>query len=186
MERRCELAFFRDSIAYLEHDPDKEAHLIKLPYWQDQLVAVLPHDHPLACEKQLELARLSNEYFVMIKPGTMPYMLCMRACREAGFTPQILFTSHNLEAILDMVTKGSCVALLFEGHVAFRHMPEDQKLPFTAIPITPAISTTIYLSYLKEGNLPPSALRFIDYCQLIQTGNSVQGPDSPEKTDSAL
>lgn len=165
LEQKCDLAFFRDSKDYLEHDPDKEARLIKLPYWQDRLVAVLPQDHPLSKEKQLELSRLANESFVMIKPGTMPYILCMRACQEAGFAPQVLFTSHNLDAILDMVTKGSCVALLFEGHVASRHMSGAHDLPFTAIPITPTIPTTIYLSYLKDRNLPPSALHFIDYCQ---------------------
>lgn len=165
LTRKCDLAFFRDSTAYLDHDPNKEARLVKIPYRQDRLIAVLPDGHPLSDKKQLELSWLANEYFVMIKPGTMPYILCMRACQEAGFTPQVLFASHNLDAILDMVTKGNCVALLFEGHVASRHTPGDQKTPFTAIPITPEISTTIYLSYLKEGNLPSAALHFIDYCQ---------------------
>lgn len=165
LERKCELSFFRDSMSYLEHDPDKESRLVKIPYCQDQLIAVLPRDHPLAKEPQIELTQLASEYFALIKPESMPYNLCMRACREAGFVPQVLFTSHSLEAILDMVTKGSCVALLFAKHIAFpRKAPEG--MPFVAVPINPPIQTTIYLAYRRGDELSPAAAHFVDYCQL--------------------
>lgn len=173
LEHKCDLAFYRDSIAYLEHDPDKESRLVKIPYWQDPLVAVLPRDHPLAGESHIELSSLANEYFVLIKSESMPHTLCVRACREAGFIPQVLFTSHNLEAILDMVTKGSCVALLFAGHVAFPHDPQDPNTPFVAVPITPEIPTTIYLAYPKDTALSRAASRFIEYCQLTRSKESI-------------
>ena len=166
LERKCDLAFFRDSATYLEHAPDKEAQLVKLPYWQDQLVAVLPRDHPLASEPQIALSQLSDEVCALIKKDTMPYNLCMRACREAGFTPQVAFTSHSLEAILDMVTKGSCVALLFTNHVVFPTPDGSDSTPFVAVPVEPAISTTIYLAYLKGVPLSQAAARFVSYCQL--------------------
>lgn len=167
LDRRSELAFFRDSVAYLEHDPDKESRLTKVPFFHDTLVAVLPKDHPLAGEKSLELRQLAEECFAFIKEGSMPYTLCMRACREAGFTPQVLFTSHNLEALLDMVSKGSCVSLLFAGHVQFPHnatFPDGQ--PFAVVPVTPEIQTTVYLGYLKNVPLSPAAVRFVEYCTL--------------------
>lgn len=167
LERKCELGFFRDSVAYLEHDPDKESRLTKLPFCQDRLVAVLPKDHPLAGAEELELPALSRECFAFIKKGTMPYTLCMRVCREAGFTPEVLFTSHSLEAILDMVTKGSCVALLFANHVAY---PIDSVLsiapPFAVVPVSPEIQTTVYLSHLKNMPLSPAASHFVEYCMM--------------------
>ena len=167
LERKCELGFFRDSVAYLEHDPDKEARLTKVPFCQDRLVAILPKDHPLAGEKQIELNQLAREYFALIKKDTMPYTLCMRACREAGFVPEVLFTSHSLEAILDMVTKGSCVSLLFANHVAY---PIDSVLsiapPFAVVPVTPEIQTTVYLGHLKNTPLSPAAAHFVEYCMI--------------------
>lgn len=179
MTHQCDIGIFRDSIAYLEHDPDKENRLVKIPYCTDQLVAVLPKDHPLAGQEQLELGQLRDEYFSLIRKDTMPYTLCVRACREAGFTPKILFTSHSLDAVLDMVTKGSCVALLFANHVAY---PVDSVLsiapPFAAIPVFPNIQTTIYLGYLKDAPLSPSAKKFIDYCVL--SGNEELIPKGQE------
>ena len=173
LERKCELGFFRDSVAYLEHDPDKESRLTKVPFCRDKLVAVLPKDHPLAGAEKLELSALAGECFAFIKKGTMPYALCMRVCREAGFTPEVLFTSHSLEAILDMVTKGSCVALLFANHVAY---PIDSVLsiapPFATVPVTPEIQTTVYLGHLKNVPLSPAASRFVEYCMMRAQINS--------------
>lgn len=169
MERKCNIAFFRDSTAYLEHDAEKEAQLVKIPYRKDRLVAVLPSDHPLANEEQIALPQLATEYFAFIQQDTMPYELCMRACQEAGFVPQVVFTSHSLEAILDMVRKGSCVSLLFTNHVAFPHNIQFGEIgetpPFVSIPVTPEIWTTVYLAHLKGEKLSAAATHFIDYCK---------------------
>ena len=162
---KTSIVIYRDSPAYLEHDPDKESRVMKVPYCQDPLVAILPADHPLANAESLELKQLQNENFALIHEETMPYMLCIRVCREAGFTPNVLFTSHNLEAILDMVRKGNCVALLFANHVDFPHnLDFGDDLPFAVVPIVPEIQTTIYLGYLKDQKLPPAAAQFLRYC----------------------
>lgn len=87
INNKCDLAFFRDSELYVEHDPDKEIRLAKLQFCQDQLVTVLPRNHPLAGADHLELSELANENFVLIKQGSMPYKLCIRACESAGFSP---------------------------------------------------------------------------------------------------
>lgn len=172
LEQKCELAIFRDSAVYLEHDAEKESKIIKIPFCTDRLVAVLPKDHPLAGKESIELAQLQGEHFALIKKDTMPYSLCMRACHEAGFIPNVQFSSHNLDGVFDMVTKGNCVALLFEKHAA---SPVDSVLsiapPFSVVPIMPEIQTTLYLAYLRNVPLSRAAKHFIDYC-MIQTENS--------------
>lgn len=157
-ERKCELAFYRDSIAYIEHEPDKESKLIKIPYWEDKLVAVLPKDHKLAGLQQIELCQLSDESFAFIKQETMPYTLCMRACKEAGFIPKVLFTSHNLETLLDLTLKGGLVSLQFFNQVNFF---KNTKL--VSVPIYPPITSNIYLAYLKDVKLSKAAQNFIEY-----------------------
>lgn len=168
LERKCEIAFLRDSVAYLAHDPDKESRLVKVPFCQDNLVAVLPKGHPLAGMPSIELAQLQEESFSLLSKDTMPYTLCMRVCRDAGFVPKVVFNSHNLENVLDMVTQGSCVALLFSEHVNY---PIDSVLsiapPFAVVPIVPVIQTTLYLTYLKDAPLSPAAEHFIDHCMLF-------------------
>ena len=180
-EGRCDLAIYRDSAAYLEHDPVREQRIVRIPYVTDRLVAVLPKNHPLEGEDRLELARLRDERFTLIKRDTLPYSLCLRACREAGFTPKVLFTSHSLDAVLDMVNKRSCVALLFEQHAMF---PTDSVFaaapPFTVVPIIPEIQTTVCLAYLKDTPLSTEIRHFIDYCMMYKNGRLI--PKRQEST----
>ena len=164
-EHKCDLIIYRDSQAYLEHDPDKEVQIAKVPFCDDPLVAVLNPDHPLAGCDHIELPQLAGENFALIHESTMPYTLCMRVCKDAGFVPKVLFTSHNLEAILDMVRKGNCVALLFANHVKFPYNNESESdLPFKVIPLLPEVTTTVYLGYLKNAPLSPAASHFLNYC----------------------
>ncbi|MCD8363795.1 MAG: LysR family transcriptional regulator [Lachnospiraceae bacterium] len=171
ISRECEVGIYRDSPSYLEHDPDKEQHLEKLAYVSDQLIAVLPPDHPLSRFPNVKLSQLSGEFFALIHQDTMPYELCLRVCREAGFTPNVIFNSHNLESILDMVRKGSCVALLFTNHLDFpHHIDFGGKPPFVAVPVTPTIQTTVYLSYRKGEALSSVAAHFIEFCKQARSG----------------
>ena len=165
LEQKCHIGIFRDSTVLPEPEQDKESPLIKIPYRNDRLLAVLPSNHPLVGEKEIALAQLSGEQFALIQQDTMPYELCIRACRDAGFMPHVVFSSHSLEAILDMVRKGNCVSLLFTNHVSFSQNAAGEHSPFAAIPVTPAIRTTVYLGYLKNAKLSPAARQFIDYCK---------------------
>ena len=165
LNNECDLAFFRDSPLYLEHDPDKDVQLVKLPFCQDKLVAVLPHNHPLAKAGYLELSQLAEEKNALIITDSMPYYLSILDCPGAGFSPRVVFSSHHIEGILDMVTKGNCVSLLFSSHVDY---PIDSVLsiaaPFSVIPIQPEIQTTIYLAYLRNRPLSPAASCFLEHC----------------------
>lgn len=169
IEHKCDIGIYRDHSIYLEHDPDKEIQLVKIPFCEDRLVAVLPLEHPLAGAGQIELAQLAQESFVLIKKGSMPYLLVERACRKAGFVPRVLFTSHNLEAVLDMVSKGGCVSLLFANHVTFaRDVPNGGREPFAVVPVSPPIVSKLYIAYLKDAALSDAAAHFIHYCTMAR------------------
>ena len=49
--------------------------------------------------------RLSNEDFLLLEQGTMLHAICETACRQAGFKPNITYTGHRLESILDLTSK---------------------------------------------------------------------------------
>ncbi len=171
LNRECEIAIYRDNRTYLDHDPEKERQIEKLPYARDQLIAVLPPEHPLAGASSVELSQLAEESFALIQRDTMPYELCLRACRDAGFSPKVTFTSHNLEFILDLVRKGICVALLFTNHLEFpHHIDFGSAPPFVAVPVTPSIQTTVYLAYRKGETLSAVGAHFIEFCKQTRSG----------------
>ena len=84
------------------------------------------------------------------------------ACQNANFVPNIVFTSHRTDSILDMVTNQACVALLMDVHV---QLPENGPRPsyspwraipsdlFTAVPVLPQRQTSFQNSPAVCGSL---------------------------------
>ena len=164
MEEKCQIAFYRESIAYLEHLPQHELKIERLEYCEDQLMVVLPKTHPLANKKEIHISQLKQEQFAWIKQDTMPYAMCMQICKDAGFIPNVKFTSHNLEALLDMVVKGNCLSILFLGQINFfQNTKYDSHL--VARPVSPAIFTTICMAYRKDIPQSPPVENFIRFFQ---------------------
>ncbi len=160
LERQCDLAIMRtarDAFDASAVSPGEDM-LRKIPFCRDELVAVLPLSHPLAGEKQLDLRALANDPFVLIKEGSLPYHLCVSACRTAGFVPRVEFTSHNRDAMLDMVVKGGRTALMFSSHVQNRR---GRGAEYAVVPIRPAVHAEVYIACLKHEPLSEYAEYFI-------------------------
>jgi len=161
----CELIFCREDKASFEKNFIMDNYITRIPYMKDKMVALVPNDHPLAKEKSLSLQQLKDERFCMIKEGSLMYQMSVDACQNAGFIPDIIFTSHRIDSILDMVTNQKCVALLMDFHIKLpEHAPKRTNTPWTAIPITPEISSQISLCYRNDKPLSKTAKNFVDLC----------------------
>lgn len=164
--KKCELIFLRESKADFEKNLSEDRELVRLPFVRDHLVALLPSGHRLADRQQITLRDLKDENFCMIKEGTLMYNLCVDACHASGFVPKITFTSHRIESILDMVSSGGRIGLLMNCHVT---IPESfeflSECSWTAVDITPNISSQISLCYLADTHLSDAAGKFVDFIQ---------------------
>ncbi len=161
----CEIIITREDKQTFEHEFLHDARIQRIPYIKDSLVAIMQKGHPLAIEKSVSLQQLSNESFCMIKEGSMVHDICMNACQYAGFIPNIVFSSHRIDSIFDMVTNQNCVALLMDQHI---NMPENgptqSDVPWIAVPIIPAIHSQVSLCYRTDKHLSKSAKLFVDFC----------------------
>ncbi|HET7139360.1 MAG TPA: LysR substrate-binding domain-containing protein, partial [Arthrobacter sp.] len=94
---------------------------------QDQLVAALPADSPLAEKGTLELAALSGEGFISYPGYSAVSSIFVDACRGAGFQPRVVQEAKETSTLLSLVAAGMGIALVpmtsrmfsFQG-VAFR------------------------------------------------------------------
>lgn len=68
--------------------------------------------HPLAKRKQVSLQELREEAFIFHHSGQVASQLCLNACKQAGFQPNIICRSGNPTTSLSMVQGGLGVALL--------------------------------------------------------------------------
>ena len=173
----CEMAFVRES----KNWPVDDSDLIKLPYLEDRLVAVLPPTHPLAGQKSIPLAALKDETFILLRQQTIVYRICIEACSRAWFKPNVAFDCHRLDSILDLVTQGMGIALLMDRHVqrpAYGNPPA--RPAFVAVPVLPETGSSLCLCYRKKAILSKTARQFIRYFEKVQQTTS---PTLPEAAD---
>lgn len=74
----------------------------------------VPHTHALANQRIADIAALAHEPFVMFprSNGTALYDEVTRACREAGFEPQIAQQAPQLSSVVNLVAAGLGVAIV--------------------------------------------------------------------------
>ena len=93
------------------------------------------------------------------------YQIAMDACQNANFVPDIIFTSHRIDSILDMVTNQNCVSLLMDVHLQLpENGPKQTFAPWCFVPVTPEISSQISLCYRSDKSLSKTAQLFVDLC----------------------
>jgi DNA-binding transcriptional LysR family regulator len=77
----------------------------------EPLLLALPADHPLAERRDLELAELRTEGFVLYRAAAINEA-ALRACRDAGFTPRREQEASSTAVLLALVAAGLGVALV--------------------------------------------------------------------------
>lgn len=78
---------------------------------EDTYHLAVPDNHPLAKRDRVSLAELKDEHFIFHQTGQVASELCLRACREAGFEPNIVCRSGSPTTGLYMVQGGLGIAL---------------------------------------------------------------------------
>jgi len=146
-----ELAFVRPFRAGM-------AEYESIEYCREDILAVLPADHPLAHEPSIPLEWLRDENLILIGEQAELRAICVDLCIQAGFTPQIGFSGLRPENIIDLVSLDMGVSILA------RHFYDYyKKSTVVGVEITPTATTTIQLIRRKGRRLSPEAQAFWDY-----------------------
>ncbi|MBR1565985.1 MAG: LysR family transcriptional regulator [Oscillospiraceae bacterium] len=164
LKQKYDLAFLRDGNAPFTTTDADDALLTKLPYQTDQVVAVVPAGHPFHDRESITLPELKGHRLCMLKEGTLLYEISVRACQAADFVPNIFFESHRISNILTMCIQGGSVALLLDQHLCDPATAQQlENHAVSVVKITPPISTTVSLSYLKKEGLSVPAKAFVNF-----------------------
>ena len=140
----CELAFFR-------LNTDAESNMEQLEFCRDNLVAVVPRDHPLAGKETLCLSDLETEPLLFLDRRTGLHVLCDELCRRAGFVPKVVYTGHRPENIVELTAQHMGIALLMK-----RHTDYVQNSQVVCIDVAPLVESSICL--VRSRNRKASAL----------------------------
>ena len=121
---------------------------------EDQLVALLPHDHPLAGRDSLSLSDLCHDPFVLTEAGSSE--LVSRMFSAARLTPNIRYRCSQLLSTLDTVSRGDALTVVAEGS-----LPDDSGDRFVKKPLLPAVTRRVGLAVLDQRQSSPATLAFI-------------------------
>jgi LysR family transcriptional regulator, hca operon transcriptional activator len=147
LHNEIDLAFLRPPI----HEPSLEA----IPVLREQLVAVLPADHPLAGEGPLDFAELSGYPFIEVSPlhaGNL-FDLVRAAARERGVQLNTIQQEiSNVLNLLTLISLGEGCTLLpdYAESLVFRNVTTRRLTP-------PAIEADLLMAWRKGDPSPENA-----------------------------
>ncbi|HAT55696.1 MAG TPA: transcriptional regulator [Lactobacillus sp.] len=139
---------------YLQH-----ANLTRVNLLTDELVVILPANHPLAKKATVSIADLADNEFTSLPQGSGVYETLLKLCKTAGFTPAIHFESTHIETILSVVTNSHQCTLLFKQS-ALPFMTDQLVMRALTTPVTSQ------LQFIYDGNQQNAAVRrLLQYIQ---------------------
>lgn len=129
------------------------------PVARDELVAVLPSDHPLAQKMApVSLVELQNEPFLLMNRYTSIYQQCVREFQKTGIPASHIVRTARVESILSAVAIGEGVSLLARS--SFSVFQHEQV---TALSLKPPVSLPVVLAHAKDRPLAPGARALLTF-----------------------
>jgi DNA-binding transcriptional LysR family regulator len=124
------------------------------PLVEDQLVALLPVNHPSAHQPWISLKQLCNTPFILTQAGSAE--LVSRLFLGAGLKPDIRYRCSQLLSTLDTVRRGDGVTI-----VAELSLPQTNEPGYLKKPLAPAVKRQVGLAVLDQRQSSPATLAFI-------------------------
>lgn len=125
------------------------------PLYRDEMVAILPPEHPLAGEKKVTLKALSTEPFILLDEGEQSVPL--EAFAQNGLSPRLAYKVYDDYTILAMVRQGLGVSILY------RLVVSGFEQDLTLRPVAEPLERTVALAWRDWDTLPLAARRFVEF-----------------------
>jgi LysR family hydrogen peroxide-inducible transcriptional activator len=147
--------------------PLHEPSLTYQPLIDEEIWLALPPQHSILQEKSsqqnsnedfVQISRLEKEPFIILKKGQGFRQITEELCLSAGFQPNIVFESSNIDTVQSLVAAGMGIAFV-PSMVA-----REQGSPFTPayLPLHGKPHRSLVIAYRKGRYLSKAADAFID------------------------
>lgn len=115
---------------------------------ESELALAVPADHPLAGERQIELARVRNEPFILLSRDQTLNRLAVSACHAAGFSPRARYHTRDIHLCIHLVSQRAGVSIVPHTRALARLTPDVR---FVAI--QPPLKRTLAAVYVEATPL---------------------------------
>ncbi|NMO97987.1 LysR family transcriptional regulator [Paenibacillus lemnae] len=145
--------------------PLAEPSLSWVPIGEERIDLAVPQQHRLAqrasqaAPDPVSLSDLKDESFIVLKKGQGFRKLTFDLCREAGFEPNVVFESNNIETVQSLVAAGMGVTLV-PRFIA--RAKRSEFIPVYLPLAEPVPSRTLVIAYRHGRYLSKAAEAFIE------------------------
>jgi LysR family transcriptional regulator, transcription activator of glutamate synthase operon len=154
-------------LAFLSVTERMESHGLRLHQLVlEELVVVLPHEHPLAGHRAVRMGELAHEQFISFREGARLRELLEFAGRTAGFEPEVHLESNETERIRRLVARQMGVAILPRSDAEY---PGADVAVATLI--EPSLRRDITLACREGRRLAPAAAEFLELSKELFSGD---------------
>lgn len=147
-------------LALVSPPPENEPSLLSEDLFEEELLAIVPPEHPLATRKSIQLKELSEDAFIFLRSGYSLRSISWKACRDAGFTPYIAFEGEETDTVRGLVAAGLGVSLMPE--IALGENQTDLR-PVSVRVTEPKITRKFSVIRHKHSDLHPAAGLFKEF-----------------------
>lgn len=124
--------------------------------YDDDMVVVLPSEHPLTHKRSVSLHDLARETLILLDEGA-EHNTALDGFQREGLTPNIGYEVYDDYTILSMIRQGLGVSLLFRRVVqGFAEGVEVRELDRR-------LTRSVFLAWKNRDTLPIAARRFADF-----------------------
>ena len=134
----------------------------KTVFRSDAVLAV-GKNHRFAKRKSISFAELDSEPMVLVSKEYMFYDQILQRCAEAGFVPQVTFTSSQWDLLLEMVAENKGVTIICRPLVEKLYSGRVVCVPLKK----PEFPWTLGLIAKKNRSLPGAAKSLWDFCAKV-------------------
>lgn len=147
------------NLAFLGPLPPKDEAINPTILFSENISALLPANHRLAKNEQINLVDLRNENFVLFPEGYILHKVAIEACRSVGFVPTVTSEGEDMDALKGLVAAGIGVTLLPESSLYDSTPRFTVKMPIAI----PAIRRTVGVISPTNRELAASEKVFLDF-----------------------
>lgn len=135
----------------------KSSPLLKtLPITTGQIHVCLPLHHPLSSLSSIPFEQLRNQPFILLKEDTYNRKRVIEECKKHHFTPNIVFSSSQIETIINLLELDIGISFLFDAIA--------KKYPsIYSCPLSDPLDFQIVLAWNPNKYLTNAVKAFIDF-----------------------
>lgn len=136
-------------------NPEAVSKLTCIPLQEDEMLAILPKEHPLSKQTIVSLKDLTKEPYILLDEIGLSEPLMV--FQQNKLEPNIQFRVYDDYAIMSMIEKGLGISIL--PKLVLSRCPYNIEIKA----ISPSVARTISLAYKDKKVLPIASRYFIDF-----------------------